>query len=257
MTGKKISPLRVSDAVAEALEKRILEGGVRPGERLAPERNLAASLGVSRASLREALQKLTSRGLLISRQGGGTFVTDHLPTSLINPWQEMLTGHPDLRGDLLEFRRVLLAQTAEWAASRRTEEELAALATLADKLDKAFDRNDRKAQTACEAAFYQTLADAAHNVFSAHLMTSVSRLLERDLTLTLTELAGSPRAFSLLRGQYQTLLQAVRDKNPTAARQVALDQGDFIRASLDEALRVSSRREAASLRLSISPPSVS
>jgi len=253
MLQEKISSLKVSDAVAEALERRILEGVVRPGEKLAPERDLALNLGVSRTSLREAIQKLASRGLLQSRQGGGTFVTDCLSASLTDPWQEMLAGHPDLRSDLLEFRRLLLAQTAEWAAARRTEEELAELENAAARVDQSFTDKDRKAQARADAAFYQALADAAHNVFSAHLMTTFSRLLESDLTLTLSELSGAPSAFSLLRGQYQAIFLAVRDKNPAAARQAALVHGDFVRESLAEALRSASRREAASLRFSVSP----
>ncbi|MCL2021508.1 MAG: GntR family transcriptional regulator [Betaproteobacteria bacterium] len=253
MSQEKITPLKVSDAVAEALERRILEGVVRPGERLAPERDLAVNLGVSRASLREAIQKLASRGLVRSRQGGGTFVTDCLSAALTGPWQEMLAGHPDLRGDLLELRRVLLAQTAEWAAARRTEEELAELARLADSLDESFAGADRKAQAYCDAAFYRALADAAHNVFAAHLMATLSRLLESDLTLTLSELSAAPRAFLLLRGQYQALFAAVRDKNPVAARQAALVHGDFVRESLAEALRSASRRKAADFRFAVSP----
>ncbi|MDR2365243.1 MAG: GntR family transcriptional regulator, partial [Zoogloeaceae bacterium] len=119
MPSAKLSVPRISDAIAETLERRVLEGSLKPGGRLPPERELAAELSVSRPSLREAIQKLASRGMLQSRRGGGTYVTDRLEASFFDPWREMLGAHPNLREDLLEFRRLLAGQSAEWAAERR------------------------------------------------------------------------------------------------------------------------------------------
>ena len=73
---------RLSDTVARQLEQRILEGALKSGDRLPAERELALELGVSRPCLREAIQKLASRGLLYSRQGGGTYIADELTDSL-------------------------------------------------------------------------------------------------------------------------------------------------------------------------------
>ena len=68
-----------------SLERRILEGSLKPGDRLAPERELAIEFGVSRPSLREAIQKLASKGMVQSRQGGGTYVTDRLESTFLRP----------------------------------------------------------------------------------------------------------------------------------------------------------------------------
>ena len=67
--------VKLSDQIAEQLEGMIADGTLKPGERLPAERQLAERLGISRPSLREAIQKLASKGLLSTRQGGGTFVT--------------------------------------------------------------------------------------------------------------------------------------------------------------------------------------
>ena len=67
---------RIADTIARKLETMILEGVLKPGEKLPPERQLAESLGVSRPSLREAIQKLAARNLLRTRRGGGTFVDE-------------------------------------------------------------------------------------------------------------------------------------------------------------------------------------
>ena len=97
---------RISDVVAASLERRILEGSLKPGDRLPPERELAVELGVSRPSLREAIQKLVSKGMVQSRQGGGTFVTDRLESTFFDPWHEMMGTHPTLRCPLYTSRCV-------------------------------------------------------------------------------------------------------------------------------------------------------
>src|SRR3974377_1877086 len=65
-----IRPDRLGDAIAEHIEKLILEGVLRPGEKLAPERELALKPDVPRPSLREALEKLQSKGLVETSKAG-------------------------------------------------------------------------------------------------------------------------------------------------------------------------------------------
>jgi len=80
-----INPPKVSDAIVSQIEQLILEGVLKPGERLPPERELAQQLNVSRPSLREAMTTLKSRGLLQSRRGGGNYVMDVIAPALTNP----------------------------------------------------------------------------------------------------------------------------------------------------------------------------
>jgi GntR family transcriptional regulator, transcriptional repressor for pyruvate dehydrogenase complex len=252
MPQAKLSLPRVSDAVAESLERRILEGSLKPGDRLLPERELAAEFGVSRPSLREAIQKLASKGMLQSRQGGGTFVTDRLNSTFYDPWQEMLGAHPNLREDLLEFRRMLEGQTAEWAAERRTDEDLQRVAQTYEVLQQVFDGSDRKRQAACDMAFHQAVAEAAHNALLGHLTSTMLRLMEDNICLNLSELGNVERAFSLLKNQHAALFEAIRDRKPAAARAAAEVHIDFVHASLAQSLRSVARRETAARRLRVS-----
>ena len=135
----KLQVPRISDAIAATLERRILEGSLKPGDRLPPERELAVDLGVSRPSLREAIQKLASKGMVTSRQGGGTYVTDALESSFSDPWQDMMGKHPNLREDMLEFRRMLEGQAAECAAERTNDADLQRLEQRFNALMSAFE----------------------------------------------------------------------------------------------------------------------
>ena len=95
MAYSKIRQPKLSDVIEQQLEFLILEGTLRPGEKLPPERELAKQFDVSRPSLREAIQRLEAKGLLLRRQGGGTFVQSRLWQSFSDPLVELLSDHPE------------------------------------------------------------------------------------------------------------------------------------------------------------------
>ena len=82
MAYQRVKQPKISDVIMAQLEAMILEGSLKPGQRLPPERELATQFEVSRPSLREALQKLSARGLIVSRQGGGSFVSEKIGSSM-------------------------------------------------------------------------------------------------------------------------------------------------------------------------------
>lgn len=248
MSGKLQVP-RISDAIASTLERRILEGSLRPGDRLPSERELAAELGVSRPSLREAIQKLASKGMLQSRQGGGTFVTAALGESFSDPWADMMIGHPNLREDMLEFRRMLEGQAAEWAAERATDADRQRLAQSFAALQAAFESEDTQQRSEADIAFHQAIGDAAHNVLIGHLSGALLRLMNDNIRLNLGELKSVPAATRLLMTQHTAIYEAVRDKKPQAARSAAETHIDFVRETLAQTLRSVARRETAERRL--------
>ena len=92
---------RLSDDIVAQLETMILEGTLRVGERLPAERALAEQFGVSRPSLREAIQKLVAKGLLVSRQGGGNYVAESLGSTFSDPLLQLLEHKEDAQRDLL------------------------------------------------------------------------------------------------------------------------------------------------------------
>ncbi|MBP8237937.1 MAG: GntR family transcriptional regulator, partial [Pseudomonas sp.] len=116
-----INQRRLSDDIVIQLEALILEGSLKTGERLPAERALAERFGVSRPSLREAIQKLVAKGLLVSRQGGGNYVAEGLGATFSDPLLHLLESSPEAQRDLLEFRHTLEGSCAFYAAQRATE----------------------------------------------------------------------------------------------------------------------------------------
>jgi GntR family transcriptional repressor for pyruvate dehydrogenase complex len=249
MPQNKVHVPRISDAVAASLERRILEGSLKPGDRLPPERELSIELGVSRPSLREAIQKLASKGMVQSRQGGGTYVTDRLESTFFDPWQEMMGAHPNLREDLLEFRRMLEGQAAEWAAERATEADMMRLGQTYGALNEAFVRNDLDLRSKADIAFHQAVGEASHNALIGHLSAALLRLMHDNIRLNLGELSNIPAAGTLLKNQHAAIYDAIRDRKPQAARAAAETHIDFVRETLAQTLRSAARRETAARRL--------
>ena len=116
MTYAKIKQPKLADVIESQLESMILEGSLELGEKLLPERELAKQFDVSRPSLREAIQRLESKGLLTRRQGGGTYVREELREKLTDPLFELLNSHPESKYDLLEFRHAIEGLSAYYAA---------------------------------------------------------------------------------------------------------------------------------------------
>jgi len=245
----KLQLPRISDAVAASLERRILEGSLKPGDRLPPERELAADLGVSRPSLREAIQKLASKGMVQTRQGGGTYITDRLESTFFDPWQALMGAHPNLREDLLEFRRMLEGQAAEWAAERATEADLTRLTQAFETMNQAFDGDDLDRRSGADIAFHQAIGEATHNVLVGHLSAALLRLAQDNIRLNLGELKDIPAASSLLRSQHAAIHVAICEHKPAAARAAAETHIDFVRETLAQTLRSAARRESAARRL--------
>ncbi len=246
---RKISALRIPDTVAREIEQRILEGSFRAGDRLPPERELALQWGISRASLREAIRLLVARGLLTSRQGEGTFVTDRLDAGFTEPWQAMLRQHASVREDMLEFRHMLEAKAAECAALRATDDDRQRLRQCHERLEAAFAGDDLEEQVDRDVEFHQAIAEAAHNAVIGHLTASLLRLMRDHIRRNLGELVPIPEALSDLRRQHRAIWNAIDGRSPEAARDAAATHIDFVRRRLAESLRADARRESAHRRL--------
>ncbi len=112
--------MRLADHVVEKLLALVQARGLQPGQRLPAERQLAEELGVSRTSVREAIQKLTSQGVLSARRGDGTYLQSRATAEWLQEGMQPLAGlidaDPHYRYDVLEARQAL-ESSAAWLAS--------------------------------------------------------------------------------------------------------------------------------------------
>ncbi len=236
---------KLSDAIAEHLEQLILEGALRPGEKLAAERELAEKLEVSRPSLREALEKLQRRGLIETNRSG-TFVTQFM-APLTEPLAAMMQANEQALLDYLEYRSVVEGEAARLAALRATEPELAAIRACLDKMRAAHAKDDPTDEASADADLHMLIYEGSHNLVMLHIMRAFSDMLRHGVFYNRLQLYTHPGAREDLLAQHLAIGEAVLARDPERAAQAASAHMTATAGTL-RAIREEQTRVARALR---------
>jgi len=250
MQFETINPPKVADAIVSQIEQLILEGVLKPGERLPSERDLAQELSVSRPSLREAMTTLKSRGLLQSRRGGGSYVVDIIAPALTDPLIALLKNHPKAMFDVLELRHALEEVAAYFAAIRATEADREILRCRFTALEEIQQgEHEPQYDSVADANFHLAIADASHNVALIHVMRGLFNLLLSHICRSLERLYTRESSYMIVHSQHQAILKAILDRDPEAARQAAHIHLAFVETTLRELDEEATRQEYSQRRL--------
>lgn len=242
-----IKPAKLADAIADHLEKLILEGALRPGEKLLAERELAVKLDVSRPSLRDALAKLEERGLLVSGRNG-THVAQFL-AHIAEPLVTLLQNNPETSYDYLEFRGSIEAQAAMLAAQRATDLDRDAIRGIVARMRTVHGKDDSSEEADADAELHLVIYEAAHNVVMLHIMRSLSDMLRNDVFYNRAKLYLRKGVRELLLDQHRAVYQAVMAGDPQAARTAAEAHINFTRDALMEIAKADARLEVSLRRI--------
>ncbi|AVO54246.1 FCD domain-containing protein [Ectopseudomonas mendocina] len=243
---------RLSDDIVEQLESMILEGTLRVGERLPAERLLAEQFGVSRPSLREAIQKLVAKGLLVSRQGGGNYVAESLGSTFSDPLILLLENKEDAQRDLLEFRHTLEGSCAFYAARRATDIDRQRLSEAFEALQDCYSRSSGKVtraeEGAADARFHLAIAEASHNAVLLHTIRGLFSLLKRNVVTNIGGMyAQREETREMLIKQHQALYEAIMEGRAEEARTLSNQHIDYVQEVLSE-VQLEAQREARAQR---------
>jgi GntR family transcriptional regulator, transcriptional repressor for pyruvate dehydrogenase complex len=153
--------MAITDEAIEKIKAMIVSGELRPGDRLPKETDLAAQLGLSRNSLREAVRALSMVRILDVRQGDGTYVTSLEPTALLDGLSFIVDLHHDATVlEFFEVRRILEPAATALAAHKI---EPGALDALRDHLAGVTDASPVEDLVANDLEFHRRIAEAAGN----------------------------------------------------------------------------------------------
>ena len=243
------------DQIASQLTSMIANGSLQPGERLPAERTLCERMGVSRPSLREAIKKLASKGLLMSRQGGGTYVMKSLDKGITDPLLELIQQHPESRFDVLEVRHALDGQAAYYAALRATDQDRYTIQKRFEQMINLHHESDNPMDEAlADAAFHLSITEASHNIVLLHVMRSLFSVLQKSIQHNLDKLYTIPKVFDPLSKQHEALMSAVVRGEPEEARTAAQDHMVFVEESLQSLDQQQARHERFLRQASILNP---
>jgi DNA-binding FadR family transcriptional regulator len=199
--------------LAETLRSRIRSGQLGPGDRLPNERDLAASLGVGRITVREAIRILVDDGYLVSKRGnsGGTYVSDlALPH---RAWIERVRADPQWAVDLIEYRKAIEMRAAELAAQRRTSAQLTEM-RLAIK--EGSEPSSRSAFRQADHRFHLAMAEASG---SQRLVTAIVQA-RGELFVSTDQLVFHDH-YTQTRDEHTAILLAIKARDTDAAREAA------------------------------------
>lgn len=222
---------RLYEQIVEQIEKRILNGELKPGDKLPPERELSKQFGVSRTAVREAMNALTLKGLIVVHPGRGTFVTDDTSTAVRHSIDLLVRiGNEDNIRHLVEVREILEPEIAALAATRATDEHIAAMQEAVDAMDKAMDDPDAFIES--DLDFHLTLAQGTDNALIPVLIDTLVDLLREHRKHAASVEGG------LERGQpfHKIILDAVKNNDPDAARESMRAHLQQIRKDIETAL---------------------
>ena len=220
MQFKPIKPKKVSSQIAEQIRASILAGEFSPGDKLPPERELVEMFGVSRPSVREALNLLASSGLVESYQGGGTVVKSLVDLSAGNPLSELIKGEQARALDVIEVRKSLEAWTAFYAAQRALPEDLRKLEQIVVEMER--NLGGMKPSQDLDANFHVIIAQATHNVVWLHLMQSILEAMKEFQRGVWRVVYQTEEDHRLLFHHHRDVFEAIRDRDPERARDAML-----------------------------------
>lgn len=196
------------EQVLQRLRQYVAEGGLRAGDRLPPERDLAQRLGVSRASVKQAIVVLEVQGLVEVRHGGGTYlVRDSLD---VEPVEEMVERRRRLP-DVLEAREALETKLAELAAERRTDADLAAMRSALEVMAEEIAAGGHGVEG--DRLFHAAVTAAAHSGLLAEFMRSIAPQIAESRTESLRQPARPARSLA----QHRAILEAIDAGEPRRA----------------------------------------
>ena len=239
----QIKPAKLADTIAERLELLILEGALRPDERLLPERELALRFDVSRPSLREALEKLEEKGLIYSGKGGASHVAPLLGEGFSGPLSQVFRDFPESTFDYLEFRSIIEGSAVYLAALRATDIDRDLIRGAFERMEAAHGEDDPTHEADTDADFHLTLYEASHNLLLLHLMRALSQMLRQDVFYNRAKLFQRKGVRDLLLEQHRAIYLAVMDGDPDAARKAAQQHISFTREALHEITQADARLE--------------
>ena len=245
----RIEHSRTADEVVSQVESLILEGVLRAGDRLPGERELSRQFDVSRPILRDALKVLDTRGLIVTKHGGGTHVADVIGQVFTKPVLDLIANHRKASVDYLEYRREMEGISAEYAARRITDADRALLDRIMERMSAAHERADFEEEAEIDVEFHHAIGECAHNVILLHTLRSCYRLLSDGVFQNRLLVFMLPGARDRLLAQHRAIHAAVTGGDPPAARKAAMDHITFVEQSMVQAERTDDWQRVSKLRL--------
>jgi GntR family transcriptional repressor for pyruvate dehydrogenase complex len=222
---KSIKHTKVSDEIVNQIKNQISEGMLKPGDRLPPERDLVKEFGVSRPSLREALNSLVAMGFL-EVKGKRTYIKSVASESMLDPLSLLIKTDTQKIFDLIEVRKAIEAWGAFLAAQRATEEDIKRLENILEQMGKAYEQG--RSWEKQDADFHLGIAQATHNTIHTHMMSTIYEFLRESVARVFKD---RTKVKKLLDHHYR-IFSAIKNHSPDKARERTLEHLNYVESEV-------------------------
>jgi GntR family transcriptional regulator, transcriptional repressor for pyruvate dehydrogenase complex len=208
-----ITRSRLHEEIVTVIQKQIMNGTIAPGSKLPPEREMAQTFNVNRATVREALRKLENLELVEIRHGDGLYAKNYLESGnfdLIKVALNMDEGG-DIISNILEARGFVVPQIAYMAAQRRTTADLSELKEIVSNEDITMLERDIKV--------HQVIAKSTHNLLCTIILNFFNQIFRDYGHLYFDDERNVKRSHKFHREIYE----AIKSREPEAARRIMRD----------------------------------
>jgi GntR family transcriptional regulator, transcriptional repressor for pyruvate dehydrogenase complex len=208
-----LRPVKLADRVYEQILEQIVGGQYPEGARLPSEAQLALAFSVSRPIVRDALARLNADGVILSRHGSGSYVQRRPHREILH--LAPIGGMADLMR-CFEFRIALEGESAYLAAARRTDADLAAMATALAAFDAVIERAQLGSEP--DIAFHNAIAAASRNKLFESTMETVAAHTFAGMNLSRKLTLRSHKRLLLVQAEHARIFGAIKAEDAEGAR---------------------------------------
>lgn len=215
-----IEKKKLSDSVIDEIRRRIESGELREGDKLPNQIEFAHELGVSRASLREALHVLNLVGAIEQRPGVGTIIRSSSPALWTNQLMPPLLSDKEATFELIWARKFIEVSVVELAVENASEEEIERIGELVKKMDSALREDRTNEYSELDMHFHNLIADSSHNRYMVHMFLTIRGLMEQFIREAFIVMPGLlERSLEFHKGIYKS----IKNRNAETAKKIMAD----------------------------------
>lgn len=228
-----IKNTKVYEQVMIQIKTMIKDGTLKRGDKLPSERELVEQLGVSRASIREALRALEMIGLVECKQGEGNFITNTFHDTLFEPLSIMFMLNECKVHEIFDLRKIIEVETAALAAKQVTEEELKEMEELLQAMRACDDEDER---VKIDVKFHYKIAQASRNFLIVSILNAVASLMDSFIKDARKNIINNQHK-DVIDEQHESILQALKNGDPEEATEAMRKHMELINENLIKQLR--------------------
>jgi len=228
---KQIKVRHISEEIFDQIKSAILEGKLKPGEKLPTERELMKEMGVSRVPIREALKLLGNMGFIETKQGGGSYVRSLLADRVRDPLNLIIKDNIEKIFELLEVRKEIETWSVYYAAQRASGEDIERLSRIIEEME-AYSRKQKIPPTKLDADFHLAIAQCSYNTIQAHLTFTIYDIFKDYFNFLIENICFNKKYLQAIYEQHLAIYDAIRQRRGDEARNRIMEHLTFVESEL-------------------------